>query len=326
MIGRSALATAVDTVLELTIAPSWSKVGYDLRRQLLDWDSKSLPRLEGRVVVLTGFTSGIGLATAFALGELGAHLHLIGRDPARVDDVRSRLAERAIEVRSSIADLSDLASVARAADEIRDTHDHVDVLIHNAGALTRTYTTSAQGFELTVAAQVLGPFLLTTMLRNHLGASPVGGRVLTVTSGGMYAERLSVADLEMQESDYDGVRAYARAKRAQVELALEWTRRSNDAVRFHTMHPGWTDTPGVVESLPTFHRITRPLLRTPAAGADTLVWLSCASDSELGAGGGLWLDRRRRSTSRFPWTDTPAGERYRLWTWCEERIAGFTGS
>lgn len=326
MIGRSTLATAVDTVLELAIAPSWSRVGYDLRRQLLDWESQSLPRLDGRVVVLTGFTSGIGLATASALGELGAHLHLIGRDPGRVAEVCSRLAERSIEFTSTIADLSDLASVARAADEIRGTHDHIDVLIHNAGALTRTYTTSAQGHELTVAAQVLGPFLLTTLLRDHLSASPVGGRVLTVTSGGMYAERLCVADLEMDAANYDGVRAYARAKRAQVELALEWTRRSSDAVRFHTMHPGWTDTPGVVEALPTFHRITRPLLREPSAGADTLVWLSCASDSELGAGGGLWLDRRRRSTSRFPWTDTPAGERYRLWTWCEERIAGFIGS
>ena len=322
MIGRSSLATAVDTVLELTIAPSWSRVGYDLRRQLLEWDARPLPRLDGRVVVLTGFTSGIGLATASALGELGAHLHLIGRDPVRVAGVRRQLEDRGIDAATTIADLSDLTSVARAARELRDAHDQVDVLIHNAGALTRTYTSSPQGYELTVAAQVLGPFLLTSMLLDRLGASPIGGRVLTVTSGGMYAERLSVADLEMDESDYDGVRAYARAKRAQVELAQEWTRRHGGAAAFHTMHPGWTDTPGVVEALPTFHRITRPLLREPAAGADTLVWLSCASESELGAGGGLWLDRRRRSTSRFPWT--PAGERYRLWNWCEERIAAFT--
>jgi len=323
VIGRSSLAAAVDTILELTVAPSWSRLGYDIRRQLLDWDTESLPRMDGRVVVLTGFTSGIGLATAIALGELGAQLHLIGRDPVRVEDVRLRLADRSIDAATTIADLSDLEAVARAAKDISGAHDHIDVLIHNAGALTRSYTTSAQGHETTVAAQVLGPFLLTTLLLDRLGASPVGGRVLTVTSGGMYTERLSVADLEMHESNYDGVRAYARAKRAQVELAQEWTRRSTDSVMFQTMHPGWTDTPGVVESLPTFHRITRPLLREPAAGADTLVWLSAAPNSELGAGGGLWLDRRRRSTSRFPWTDTPAGERYRLWAWCEEKTAGF---
>lgn len=326
MIGRSSLTSAVDTVLELTIAPSWSRLGFDIRRQLLDWDAASLPRLDGRVVVLTGFTSGIGLATAFALGDLGARLHLIGRDPSRVDEVRGRLAERSIDTITSIADLSDLSTVADVAREIRDTHDHIDVLIHNAGALTRHWTTSAQGYELTVAAQVLGPFLLTRMLLDRLEASSVGGRVLTVTSGGMYAERLCVADLEMHESDYDGVRAYARAKRAQVELAQEWTRRHGASAAFHTMHPGWTDTPGVVEALPTFHRITRPLLRDPAAGADTLVWLTATGGSELGAGGGLWLDRRRRSTSRFPWTDTPAGERYRLWNWCEDRIAVYTES
>lgn len=325
MIERSTLTTAVDSILELTVAPSWSRVGYDIRRQMLGWSDSPLPRLDGTVVVLTGFTSGIGLATALALGELGATLHLVGRDPGRVDAVRQRLADQSIDCTVSIADLSDLEAVARAAEEIRTTHEAIDVLIHNAGALTRSHSTSPQGHELTVAAQVLGPFLFTQLLLDRLEASTRGGRVLTVTSGGMYAERLSVADLEMDATDYDGVRAYARAKRAQVELTQEWTRRRSGPVVFHTMHPGWTDTPGVVEALPTFHRITRPLLREPAAGADTLIWLTAVPGDRLGESGGLWLDRRRRPTSRLPWTDTPAGERYRLWTWCEERTEAFTG-
>ena len=72
-----------------------------------------------------------------------------------------------------------------------------------------------------------------------------------MSSGGMYAERLDVDDLEMGPDDYDGVRAYARAKRAQVELTAEWARRGPASVAFHALHPGWADTPGVVESLPT---------------------------------------------------------------------------
>lgn len=319
MIGRIPLADAVDTVLELTIAPSWTRIGFDIRRHLLGWDRNPLPRLDGRVVVLTGFTSGIGLAAATELGAHGATLHLVGRDPGRVETVMREMLEAGIDASSSIADLSDLDDVRRLAREIRGAHAAVDVLIHNAGALTAEFTTSAQGHEITVAAQVLGPFLLTHLLLDRLQASSVGARVLTVTSGGMYTERLSVTDLEMTAANYDGVRAYARAKRAQVELAAEWTRRVGPGVAFHTMHPGWADTPGVVSALPTFHRITRPLLRDPAAGADTLVWLTSAPRTELGASGGLWLDRRRRSTSRVPWTDTPAGERYRLWAWCEQR-------
>lgn len=314
---RRSSQSVIDQVLELAIAPSWSRVGYDIRRRMFNWDASALPRLEGRVVVLTGFTSGIGRATASMLGSLGATLHLVGRDPGRVSSVSEQLREEGMEVTTSVADLSDLDAVRRIAGEISEQHPSIDVLIHNAGALSRTYTTSAQGYETTVAAQVLGPFLLTTLLLEPLRAAH--GRVLTVASGGMYAERLSVADLEMTPDTYDGVRAYARAKRAQVELAREWTRRNDDTVSFQTMHPGWADTPGVVESLPTFHRITRPLLRDPAAGADTLVWLAAIEASELGESGGFWLDRRRRSISKVPWTDTPAGERYRLWNWCRER-------
>ncbi len=314
---RRSSQSVIDQVLELAIAPSWSRVGYDIRRRMFDWDASALPRLEGRVVVLTGFTSGIGRATASMLGSLGATLHLVGRDPGRVASVSTQLRDEGIDVTTSIADLADLDAVRRIATEIVEQHPSIDVLIHNAGALSRSYTTSAQGYETTVAAQVLGPFLLTTLLLEPLRAAH--GRVLTVASGGMYAERLSVADLEMTPDAYDGVRAYARAKRAQVELTREWTRRNDDTVSFHTMHPGWADTPGVVESLPTFHRITRPLLRDPAAGADTLVWLAAIEASDLGESGGFWLDRRRRSISKVPWTDTPAGERYRLWSWCMER-------
>jgi len=316
-------ADLVDAAMELTVAPSWSRLGYAARRRLYRWDDAPLPRLDDRVVVLTGFTSGLGLAAAERLAGLGAHLHLVGRSPDKVRDVSAAVRGAGGQVTTSVADLSDLDDVRRLAAEVADAHDHVDVLVHNAGALTRQRTTSPQGIETTVAAQVVGPFLLTTLLLPQLQAA-AAGRVLTMASGGMYAERLDVDDLEMGPADYDGVRAYARAKRAQVELTAEWAHRGPATVAFHALHPGWADTPGVVESLPRFHTLTRPILRTPDEGADTLVWMAAAPAADLGASGGFWLDRRRRSATKVPWTHTPPGERAKLWAWCEQRTTAPT--
>ena len=111
-------------------------------------------------------------------------------------------------------------------------------------------------------------------------------------------------------------------KQAQVTLAQLWAvRLPPDEVVVHAMHPGWADTPGVVRSLPTFHRVVGPLLRTPAEGADTLVWLAASDGAPLASTGGFWHDRRRRSPHRLRSTrraDTEA-ERDALWRWCCDR-------
>ncbi|MSW56834.1 MAG: SDR family NAD(P)-dependent oxidoreductase, partial [Actinobacteria bacterium] len=193
-----------------------------------------------------------------------------------------------------------------------------DALIHNAGALSAEYTVSPQGFEMTVASQVLGPFLLTSLLLPMLEAVESSGRVITVASGGMYPEKLDVEKLLAGPDSYNGVRAYARAKRAQVELNVEWSRRYGSKAIFQAMHPGWVDTPGVVKSLPRFHSIMKPVLRSVEAGADTIVWLADADENELSANGGFWLDRHRRSIAKIPGTAASQSERDRLWQWCED--------
>lgn len=134
----------------------------------------------------------------------------------------------------------------------------------------------------------------------------------------MYSEPLSVSQLEMTPGDYDGVKAYARAKRAQVTLTELYAERLRaDGVMVHAMHPGWADTPGVARSLPVFRRVVGPLLRTPAEGADTLVWLASSHDPVLNESGRFWHDRRPRPLHRFAHTrrsDTPE-ERARLLAW-----------
>ena len=278
--------------------------------------------MTGRVAVVTGATSGLGLATARAFLDAGATVEIVARNAAKAHDLAGELAVAAPgRVGVVAADVGDLDAVRSAAATLLERHDRIDVLVHNAGALDAHYGRSPQGIEQTVASQVVGPFLLTTLLLPAIAAARPG-RVLWVASGGMYSQPLAVDRLEMTPDDYDGTVAYARAKRAQVTLAELWAARLDpQEVVVHAMHPGWADTPGVRRSLPTFRRMLGPLLRSPEEGADTLVWLGASDGAPLASTGGFWLDRRRRSTHKLPSTrkaDTES-ERAALWRWCEAR-------
>lgn len=309
-----------DAALEGTIAGSFSSIGYRARRRLWHWEALDDYRLDEKVALLTGATSGLGFATARRLASMGARVVLHGRNPAKTERARQEIVELtgndAVEI--ILADLGRFDDVRRLADELSDRHDHLDVLIHNAGALTHEYTKTADGMELTVESQVVAPFLLTGLLLPKLEVVEPS-RVIFVSSGGMYSERLDVDALEMTADCYDGVKAYARAKRAQVVLAREWAKRvAPRRVVMHAMHPGWADTPGVEESLPGFYRAMRPVLRSPDEGADTIVWLAAAPEA-VHSSGELWLDRHRRWAHKLPWTRSSDDEARRLWDFCVER-------
>ena len=140
----------------------------------------------------------------------------------------------------------------------------------------------------------------------------------------MYTQPLVLEDLQ-SENGYRGAAAYARAKRAQIDLTLEWARRlGRSGVTAHAMHPGWADTPGVQSALPGFRRIMGPLLRSPEEGADTIVWLAAAPEG--GESSGLfWHDRRIRPLSRMRNTTTSPARRRELWAELA-RLAGLESS
>ena len=313
-------ASLVDAALELPVFPSFTRLGYDLRRRVDHWTPLDRYRLDGQVVVLTGATSGLGLVAAEQLARSGATVVLVGRDVAKTERVRTELADRTGSDRLDVvvADMGDLDAVRAACAQILRDHERLDTLVHNAGALTADRRESPQGIEQTIASQVAGPFLMTTLLLPRLAlAAP--GRVITMSSGGMYASPLRVDDLQMGD-DYNGTEQYARAKRAQVTLNEMWAERvpANDVV-FHAMHPGWADTPGVRDSLPTFRKVVGPLLRSPMQGADTLVWLAADPGAPASTTGRFWLDRRPRGLHKLPTTsrsDT-AERRAALWAWVE---------
>ena len=316
-------AELLDRALEASVAGSFSRIGYRVRRRTQGFEPLARHRLDGRTVAITGATSGLGNWAARRLGALGADLVLLVRDPVRGEAIAERIRDRdRVRVDVVDADISDLASVRAAAARVAELAPRLHALIHNAGALLPEFTRTADGIEATLATHLIGPYLLTRLLLPQLEAAP-GSRVIVVTSGGMYTEPLDVDHLQMTPATYRGAVAYARAKRAQVSLVAHCAPAlARRGVGLVAMHPGWADTPGTVTALPRFHRLTAPVLRTPAEGADTMVWLVTA-DAAVLQRGALWLDRRPRPLHRLRRTATAdtAAERRRLVELCD-RLSG----
>jgi len=319
MTNAAVLSNAVDTVLDRSVVLGFSRIGPAVRRRLPTWPADPAPdALVGQHAAVTGATSGLGLATALGLLRLGATVHLVVRNPAKAEQVMSELLERVpggvVEVHR--CDVSDLDDVRRFSARFAAYLPHLDVLVHNAGAMPPTRTESPQGHELTMAVHVLGPVLMTDLLLPLMTGRDA--RVALVTSGGMYAQKLRDDDLEYLDGDYSGTTAYARSKRAQIELLpLLQDRWGGSGVQVYATHPGWADTPGVVESLPTFRTLTKPILRDADGGAETTVWL-VAQQPPL-PGGGLWHDRRHRPTHLRRSTRTDRAAALRLWDWVSDQ-------
>lgn len=307
---------ALSWVIDPTIVLSFDRTGFAIHSLAFDPDDLDVD-LSGRRCVVTGANSGIGYETALALADLGAAVHLLCRSRARGEEAVARIREATGNPRVHLeqVDMSDLTSVDAVGRRLQAVP--VDVLVHNAGLLPGHRIETADGLELTFATHVVGPFRLTQLLRPALERSS-DGRIVWVSSGGMYAQRLALDDPNWERRSYDGITAYAETKRAQVVLSELWAEElGGTRIVSNAMHPGWADTPAVRESLPRFHRVTRAILRTPAEGADTVVWLAAAPAARDWTGR-FFLDRTPRRTHFVPWTREGSDDRKRLWALCRE--------
>ena len=315
----TAAASALDTTLDRTIAPGFTRLGYAVRRRLPTWPADPTPGcLTGHHVAVTGASSGLGERTAHDLAALGATVHLVVRDAGRGGRVAAEIESavgRAGAARVWVCDVSDLDSVRTFCAAFLSAGLPLRALVHNAGALPATRTESAQGHEMTMALHVLGPVLMTELLLPLLGAD--AGRVVFVTSGGMYSQPLPVDDPEFLRGEYAGATAYARSKRGQIELLPVLAQRWDAAgVSVSATHPGWAATPGVQTSLPRFAALLGPSLRTAGEGVDTTTWVVAANPAP--ASGQLLHDRRARPTSIMRRTRPTAEQRGRFWEWVQE--------
>ncbi len=313
------LTNAADAVLEASIFGSFTRIGFDVRSRSGKW--REPPRLDGKTILVTGASSGIGRAIAVGLAKLGAELWITGRNEQRLAETARSVKSAGGRARLVVADLVVASQVKDLVERVVADASALDGIVHNAGALFGDYREAPDGTELTVATHVIAPFRVTELLLPHL--RPARSVLVTVSSGGMYTERFDLARLEMDASEYRGAVAYARAKRAQVVLASEWQRRLSPAVSSYSAHPGWVNTEGLQGALAGMSRLG-PLLRSPDQGADTIVWLV----GEALAGGdvpqpGFWHDRRRRGEYYRPGTRPgrleALSEGDSLWEWCASR-------
>jgi dehydrogenase/reductase SDR family member 12 len=293
------LTGVVDAALDRSVFLGYTKVGSRLRRMW--WPADPSPRaLAGKRVVVTGATAGLGEAMATSFARLGATVHLLGRHPEKVKRssgmVRGQVPGALLI--DEVCDVGDLDAVRAWTDDLLGRVDALHGLVHNAGVMPKERGETLQGHELQLACHVLGPHLITERLLPLLDNAD-GSSVVFVSSGGMYSASLDAQDMESKQADYDGVRVYAKTKRMQVVLADAWAERlAGSDVRVESMHPGWAATPGVAEALPTFQKLTAPLLRDAADGGDTAVWL--VATRPISEPPHFWHDRSQRP-STFGW-------------------------
>lgn len=254
------------------------------------------------VAVITGGSSGIGLATARGLAAMGWRIIAVGRNPQRCEAAANSIAAAGtggVDVLQ--ADLSLMSEARRVASHIAELTERVQVLVNNAGGMATEKVVTREGLEQNFAANHLGPFLLTTalipLLRRAAMESPPGSvRILNTSSDASeMIEGMPWDDLQSLRNFTPGG-AYCCSKLANVLFARALaTRLAADGIVAHAMHPGSVDSNFISHAPESAREYMRTLdLRPPEEGADTLLWLATAEEPGRSSGG-YFFQRQPRS-------------------------------
>ncbi|WP_217694892.1 SDR family oxidoreductase [Deinococcus marmoris] len=263
--------------------------------------------MQGRSVLVTGATGGIGLETARELARRGAAVTVLGRNPEKT----ARVAAEIGAAGTLIADLAEMQQVRQVAAEFRDRVGSLDVLVNNAGAFYTERHESREGTELTWALNHLAPFLLTRELLPLLRAGKAS-RVVTVSSGAHAMGRIRFDDPEFRRG-YSGWAAYGQSKLANILFTRELARR-NPWLQANTLHPGFVST-GFGQDNPLFSLGSR-LGISPQQGAQTSIHLAA---DPIGGSGRYFVESRETLPAAQALDD---GAAYRLWMLSEEYVGG----
>ncbi|MBF9222396.1 SDR family oxidoreductase [Hymenobacter ruricola] len=275
------------------------------------------PNLQQHIILVTGATSGLGKATATALAKMGAHVVILARNAEKADATQREIRAAAGHARVDVllADLADLGQVRRAAAEFSARYPRLDVLVNNAGLLFGPQRQlSPDGYELGVATNHLGPFLLTALLLEKLRASPAA-RVVNLASAAYRVAQPNLADFQSEKS-YSAMRVYGNTKLYNILFTQELARRLRAHgianVTANAVHPGVVATgfgasaggwAGVLLAL------GRPFMVSVEKGAETSIFL--ASAPEVAATSGGFFAKKKPEAVKHPF-NTPEHAR-QLW-------------
>jgi retinol dehydrogenase-14 len=275
--------------------------------------------VEGKTVLVTGGSAGIGKATALGLAAMGARVAVTGRDQERTEHAAREIREAGGQVDVFVADLSSQVQVRRLADEVLQRLPRLDVLVNNVGGYWNTRHITADGLEHTFALNHLAPFLLTNLLLDLMTQSEAA-RVVTVASNAQAMGRIDFGDLQGEQS-YSGAQAYNQSKLANVMFAYELARRlESTSVTSNALHPGVVSTsfgaedPGRSQRL--FVPFMRPFMKSPARGAATSIHVASDTGLEHVSGRYFANSKAKRSAAR----SYDAATASRLWQVSEDLV------
>jgi retinol dehydrogenase 12 len=254
--------------------------------------------MEGKTVVITGATSGIGEVAACRLAQQGARIVLVARDRSRGEQTLKRLEAVAPGRNHSVhyANLARLTEMKRVAQAIAGSEPRIDVLINNAGALFATRQVTGDALEMTFATNHVAYFVVTNLLLERLKATP-GARIVCTASNAHRRAKLNFTDLQ-SERDYSGFGMYSRSKLMNILFTRELARRlAGTNVTANCLHPGFVATrfgngSGGLGALVI--RIAKNFALTPEEGAQTIIYL--AASPEVAGTSGKYFDKCKEAT------------------------------
>jgi retinol dehydrogenase-12 len=279
--------------------------------------------IEGKQVLLTGASRGIGKATALALAKMGANLSLLVRDRALgekvIEEIRATGAKGKIDL--FIADLSSMKDIRRVAGEYKAKHDRLDVLLNNAGAINMDKEKTVDGYERTFATNHLGYFLLTQELLDLLKKSAPSRIVNVASEAHRQVGGIDFEDPMFEKRSYGGFASYGQSKLANILFTRELARKLEGTnVTANSLHPGVIASGFGRNNKGVFGFIMRnlagPFLSSEESGAKTSVYLASSPDAE-GKTGLYWKSSREAKPTRAGQDDEAAK---RLWKLSEELI------
>ena len=275
--------------------------------------------MNNKIVLITGGNNGIGKATAIGLAKKGANVTIACRNKLKgeqaVKDIKTASNNQNISL--IICDLSDIESVRQCADTFKKQHNHLDVLVNNAGVIVDTYKETKQGFEWQIGVNHIGHFYLTHCLMENLLAADKP-RVVNVSSEIHYQGKIDFDRFTKDKGDYSGMPAYAQSKLANLLFTIGLAERYPE-ITTNALHPGVVRTSfgdgDVKWYFKMVWKMMKPFLITPEKGAATSIYL--ASSSEVNVSGKYFDKSKEKTPSKYANDDKLINE---LWEYSQQAI------